>query len=106
VAFALANPAVYRLMHSSAVVAPTDAIDESFAILTQHLDRVALEGRLRTSVGSAAQMLMAATTGVALGLIGRPGHYADPATSARLREVVLAGLADGAEPPVGRGPRD
>lgn len=43
---------------SSAVVAPTEAIDESFAILTRHLERVALEGRVRTSVGSAAQMIL------------------------------------------------
>jgi AcrR family transcriptional regulator len=91
-AFAMANPTIYRLMHSTAVTAPPEAVEESFVLLHNVLERCAAAGRLRTSSSTATQMVMAATIGMALSLVTRPAHYPEPAVADRLRDAVLGAI--------------
>jgi len=77
IAFARANPNIYRLMHSTVITAPSEAVEESFVLLRNVVERCAAAGRLRTSSQTATQMIMAATTGMALSLITRPDQYPD-----------------------------
>jgi AcrR family transcriptional regulator len=88
-AFALANPTIYRLMHSTGVTAPSEAVEESFVLLREVLDRCATAGRLRMSTATAAQLVMAATIGMALSLITRPDQYPDRTVADRLRDAVM-----------------
>jgi hypothetical protein len=75
-------------MHSTTVTAPPEAVEESFVLLHNVLERCAAAGRLRVSSTTATQMVMAATIGMALSLIARPVHYPDPAVADRLRDAV------------------
>lgn len=88
-AFATENPTIYRLMHSTAVTAPAEAVEESFVLLRNVLERCAAAGRLRISTTTAAQMIMAANIGVALSIVTRPAQYPDPAVASRLRDAVV-----------------
>jgi AcrR family transcriptional regulator len=88
-AFAIANPSIYRLMHSTAVTAPSEAVEESFVLLRDVLDRCAAAGRLHMSTTTAAQLVMAATVGMALSLITRPDQYPDITVADRLRDAVV-----------------
>jgi AcrR family transcriptional regulator len=92
IAFAVANPSIYRLMHSTVVTARSEAVEESFVLLREVVERCAAAGRLRTSIATATQMVMAATIGMALSLIARPGQYPDQAVADRLRDAVLDSL--------------
>jgi AcrR family transcriptional regulator len=92
IAFARANPNIYRLMHSTVITAPSEAVEESFVLLRNVVERCAAAGRLRTSSQTATQMIMAATTGMALSLITRPDQYPDPLAADRLRDAVLAAV--------------
>jgi AcrR family transcriptional regulator len=88
-AFAAANPSIYRLMYSTAVTAPPKAVEESFVLLRDVLERCAAAGRLRISAPTATQMVMAATIGIALSLITRRDQYPDRSVADRLRDAVL-----------------
>ena len=101
VAFAVANPAVYRLLFASPLMANPKAVEESFQSLSALLARCAAVGRLRVSVPVAARMVMAANVGVALSQITRPAQYPDDAVSARLRDAVHASVIT---PEAGRAP--
>jgi len=92
IAFARANPNIYRLMHSTVITAPSEAVEESFVLLRNVVERCAAAGRLRTSSQTATQMIMAATIGMALSLITRPDQYPDPLASDQLRDAVLAAV--------------
>jgi AcrR family transcriptional regulator len=102
VAFGLANPAAYALMHSDpALTTDSPAARDAAAMLEEQLARVAEAGRLRVSVPQAARMISAAARGVVLSLIGAPPDARDPRLSEAVREAVLAAVtvapgADGA----------
>jgi AcrR family transcriptional regulator len=89
IAFAVDQPNIYRLMFSARATAAPDAVEESFRLLRDVLERCAGAGRLRVSVSTAAQMIMSATVGVALSLIARPAQYPDDEVSARVRDALL-----------------
>lgn len=96
-AFALANPKIYRLLYSPGLTAPVEAVEESFGMLRAILERCASAGLLRLSVDAAAQVVMAANVGLALNVLTRPTQYEDPGISETTREaVVSAVLVDGA----------
>ncbi|MFB8025538.1 MULTISPECIES: TetR/AcrR family transcriptional regulator [unclassified Streptomyces] len=90
--FALRNPNLYRLMNSPAMRTPPAAALESHRILTRDLERAAGQGKLRVAPGLAAQMIMSATTGVALMLVSRPATFPDAGVSARVRDAVHAAV--------------
>ncbi|MFE4453402.1 TetR/AcrR family transcriptional regulator [Streptomyces sp. NPDC056796] len=100
--FALRNPNLYRLMNSLAMRTPPEAAIEAHRILTRDLERAAEQGKLRVAPELAAQMIMSATTGVALMLVSRPATFPDAAMSTRVRDAVHASVFTpdvGASPP-------
>jgi hypothetical protein len=88
VAFARDHPAVYRLMHSPALVKVPGATREALELLREVLVRCAAVGRLRVEPDSAAQRIMSANIGVALNVVAQPDLYADPELSARVRDAI------------------
>jgi AcrR family transcriptional regulator len=106
IAFALANPRIYRLMYSPVLPAPEAAVAESFALLRQVLQRCAARGLLRMSAETATQLVMAANVGLALNLIARPAQYPDPAVAERMRDVVIDSILEPAEPGTDARPSD
>jgi AcrR family transcriptional regulator len=92
VAFALAHPAVYRLMYSPGFDAVPSAAQEALRLLREVLIRCAAAGRLRVDPDVAAQTIMSANVGVALSLVTQPDTYTDPDLSRRVRDAVHAGL--------------
>jgi AcrR family transcriptional regulator len=92
VAFAVAHPAIYRLLFAGPATATPKAVEESFQSLSALLTRCAEVGRLRVSVPVAARMVLAANVGVALSQIARPAQYPDEAVSDRLRDAVHAAV--------------
>lgn len=96
VAFALAHPAVYRLMYSPAFAAMPNAAQEALSLLRQVLERCAEVGRLRVDPSAAAQAVMAANIGVALSMVTQPDTYVDPGLSLRVRDAVHASILNAA----------
>ncbi|WP_066950638.1 TetR/AcrR family transcriptional regulator [Streptomyces lushanensis] len=92
VAFALANPNLYRLMNSPSMRKPPASALESHRILTRDLERAAARGLLRISPELAARMVMSANVGVALMLVSRPATFTDPDMSRRVRDAVHAAV--------------
>src|SRR5215217_3177430 len=90
VAFALAHPAVYRLMYSPSFSRVPGSAAEALRLLREVLDRCAAAGRLRLPPDNAAQTIMAANVGVALSLVTQPEAYRDPELSTRIRDAVHA----------------
>jgi AcrR family transcriptional regulator len=101
VAFAVAHPAVYRLMYSPSFDEVPSAADEAMRLLRDVLERCAAAGRLRVAVDLAAQAVMSANIGVALSLLTQPGRYTDPDLSTRVRDAVHRAVLVEAKP-VGR----
>lgn len=97
-AFALAHPHAYRLVFASTLASPPRAAQEAISLLQSILERVAAQGRLRTSSAEAAQIVMAANSGVALGLILRPSQFPDAALSTAMRESILGSITVDAAP--------
>lgn len=97
-AFALAHPNPYRLLFGSGAVDKAESASEAMRLLRAVLDRLAAQGRLRIAPEIAAQVVMAANTGVALALILRPALYPDLALSTMMRDIVLGALVDDAAP--------
>lgn len=93
VAFGLANPAVYAVLHSGQKAPEvTSTSQEGYAILHALVNRVAQSGRLRVSVPHAVQMIAAAGKGVTLTLIGLPAERRDLQLSISMREAVLSAI--------------
>lgn len=92
VEFALAHPAVYRLMYSPAFKEVPAAAQEAMRLLREVLLRCAAAGRLRTSPDVAAQAIMSANIGVALNLVTQPEIYTDPGLSRHVRDAVFDSL--------------
>ncbi|WP_413758508.1 TetR/AcrR family transcriptional regulator [Streptomyces sp. MMBL 11-3] len=90
VEFALANPNLFRLMHSPAMRTPPAAALEAHRILTSDLQRAAEQGKLTMAPELAAQIIMSANVGVALMLVSRPATFTDRTVSRRVRDGVHA----------------
>ncbi|MCS5717197.1 TetR/AcrR family transcriptional regulator [Herbiconiux sp. CPCC 205763] len=86
-AFALAHPNAYRLLFATTLTTRPESADEAMRLLREVLDRLAADGRLRVVSTTAAQMVMAANTGVALALVLQPSLYPDAGLSALVRDA-------------------
>jgi AcrR family transcriptional regulator len=93
--FALQHPHAYRLVFGSALTAEPAAIAEAMRLLGVVTQRLAREGLLLVSPDEASRIIMAANSGVALGMILRPTEF--PATaSIEVREATIRGIVVGA----------
>ncbi|KOX25949.1 TetR family transcriptional regulator [Saccharothrix sp. NRRL B-16348] len=90
--FALDHPNVYRLMYTPRLTTPPQAVRDARELLRGVLERVAQAGRLAVQPDRAADIVMAANTGVALALLNRPEADRDPELSVRVRDIVLPGI--------------
>ena len=90
-AFALSHPHAYRLVFGSALAAEPAALAEAMRLLGSVTQRLAAAGRLRVSPEEAARVVIAANSGVALGMILRPGEFASTASD-EVREATLRGI--------------
>jgi AcrR family transcriptional regulator len=73
VGFGVANPALFRLMHTGMQTPDGRAIIESgIRVLYERVRRVARAGRLRVTEKRAVQLINAAGTGVVFALINQP----------------------------------
>ncbi|MET8771803.1 TetR/AcrR family transcriptional regulator [Streptomyces sp. NPDC004658] len=90
--FALEHPNLYRLMAAPGPACVPRAIGEMHALLHATLERVAQAGRLAVEPDRAADIVIAANTGVALTLLTRSGARPGTELSARVRDLVLAGI--------------
>lgn len=110
VEFAVAHPAVYRLMFSPSFEQVPRAASEAMRILRDVLKRCAAAGLLAADIDLATQAIMAANIGVALGLVAQPENYRDPALSRRVRDAIHRDVitpdafARGPRTPSGLGP--
>ncbi|MFI7277921.1 TetR/AcrR family transcriptional regulator [Streptomyces sp. NPDC049879] len=98
-AFALSHPHAYRLLFGSSLTATPAAAAEAMGLLTGIMDRLAAQGRLRVPPADAARFVMAANSGLALGLILRPQSYPDPSASTAARDAALRAVLVDAEGP-------
>lgn len=92
VAFALAHPAVYRLMYSPGFAEVPSAAGEALGLLREVLVRCAAAGLLTTDPEQAAQAIMSANIGVSLNLVTQPEVYTDSGLSVRVRDAVHSTL--------------
>lgn len=90
IAFALENPAIYRLMFSPTLARQPEAPRTIFKLLGDTLERCARIGALLVTPEAAAQRILSANIGVALALLVRPDIYTDPAVSDSVRDAVFA----------------
>ncbi|RLP75605.1 TetR/AcrR family transcriptional regulator [Mycetocola tolaasinivorans] len=97
--FALAHPALYRLTLRGGTDTPDGALAEAYALLHALVLRADALGRLRIDPEHATRTIMAANTGIALALVTRPEVHPDPAISAIVRDVTLAGVCTDAPLP-------
>ncbi|WP_308205613.1 TetR/AcrR family transcriptional regulator [Frankia sp. AiPs1] len=91
--FGLRHPAFYLLMYGTDRPGRRPpAADEAHGLLLTFLDRAAAGGRLRVPPVLAAQLTLAAITGVTLSLISTPAEDRDPEISARMRDTLIDSL--------------
>jgi AcrR family transcriptional regulator len=101
VAFGLEYPSAYAHIYGNVKPGvPCGVTEDVRAHLLQALQPAAEQGRLRISVGEAAAEILAASSGVTLALIQQPADERDLGLSLRMRETVLAAIAEPAAPPV------
>ncbi|MFJ7199661.1 MULTISPECIES: TetR/AcrR family transcriptional regulator [unclassified Streptomyces] len=98
-AFALAQPACYKLMYSPALAGRPEAAGEAHRMLVAVIERIAVAGRLSVPVDRAAQMVMAANVGLALSLLYRPDVNQDPVLSDSVRDAVITTITTRAAAP-------
>ncbi len=98
-AFALAHPHAYQLLFGTTLASRSEAAAEAMGLLEQLLVRLAEQGRLRVPPAEAAQIVMAANSGVALGLLLRPEAFPDLSISTLTREATYRSIVIGAEAP-------
>ena len=99
VAFALKNPAVFRIAYAPSLAEVPGGVEESRQLLVKRFIRCAEAGRLNTTPDQAAQSFMAACLGVEMGLLAQPATFDDPDLSRRVRDAVVRDLI---VDPVGR----
>jgi AcrR family transcriptional regulator len=92
VAFALANPTVYRIAYAPSLAEVPAGVEEARQLLIERFVRCAEAGRLHTTPDEAAQVMMAACVGVNLCLLSQPATFNDPELSARVRDATLSAL--------------
>jgi AcrR family transcriptional regulator len=92
IAFALKNQAVYRIAYAPGLAQVPSGVEESRRLLIARMVRCAEAGRLNTDPDEAAQVMMAAATGVALSLISQPEIFTYPGLPDRVRDAVIGGL--------------
>ncbi|GAA2557494.1 TetR/AcrR family transcriptional regulator [Winogradskya consettensis] len=89
IGFGLANPALFRLMHTSTPTPAGRATAEAGGdILRRRVQRVARAGRLRVPEARAVALIRAAGTGVVLTMLDDP----DPALADLAWDAVCAGI--------------
>jgi AcrR family transcriptional regulator len=96
VGFGLANPALYSLMYGDprpGVRAPAAAA--AHRILTGHIRRLAVAGRLRVSERKAADLVHASGCGTVFTLLAMPEDGRDPDLPEAAREAVIAAITTG-----------
>jgi AcrR family transcriptional regulator len=92
VAFALKNPAVFRIAYAPSLMEVPGAVEEARQLLIKRFIRCAEAGRLNTTPDRAAQAFMAACLGVEMSLLSQPAAFDDPDLSHRVRDAVLRDL--------------
>jgi AcrR family transcriptional regulator len=91
IGFGLANPALFRLMHTALRTANGQAVaDAGGDVLRARVRRVAQAGRLRVSEGSAVELIRSAGTGAVFTLIDRPEVERDDSLADLLWDSVCA----------------
>lgn len=93
VEFGLANPELYLLMYAN----PRPEIErpaarQSFAMLSEHMQRVAAAGRLRVSVIRACALYHAAAVGVVMSLLAAVPEQRDLSLSSAARDHALSSI--------------
>ncbi|WP_250004954.1 TetR/AcrR family transcriptional regulator [Actinoplanes sp. M2I2] len=101
-AFAAGQPVLYQLMFTPRPQSAATAYERILELLEKTLLRCAAVGALTTTPRRAAQLILPANIGVALGLITRPALFDDPSLSHRARDAVFAAVL--AEPATPTGP--
>jgi AcrR family transcriptional regulator len=98
-AFAADNPALYQLMFAPRPRSAATTYQRILQLLEATLLRCAAVGALTTTPRLAAQLILPANIGVALGRIAQPMLFDDPALSHRARDAVFSAvLTDPAAP--------
>ena len=90
--FALEHRHAYRILFGGQLTTRPEAAVEAMGLLRTILERIAAQGRLRLTPTDAARIVMAANTGVALGLILHPENYPQADIAELTREATLAGI--------------
>lgn len=105
VGFGLANPALFRLMHTALRTAHGRSTAEAgVAILRQRVLRVAAAGRLRVAEQRAVELIRSAGTGVVFTLIDQPETERDPGLADLAWETVCATILTDSETAAPAGP--
>lgn len=98
-AFAADNPALYQLMFTPRPRSAAMTYQRILQLLEATLLRCAATGALTTTPRLAAQLILPANIGVALGRIAQPKLFNDPTLSHRARDAVFSTvLTDPAAP--------
>jgi AcrR family transcriptional regulator len=92
VAFALKNPAVFRIAYAPSLAEVPGGVEEARQLLIKRFVRCAEAGRLNTTPDRAAQAFMAACLGVEMSLLSQPAAFDDPDLSRRVRDAVVCDL--------------
>jgi AcrR family transcriptional regulator len=92
VAFALANPTVYRIAYTPSLAEVPTGVEEARQLLIERFVRCAEAGKLNTTPDEAAQVMMAGCVGVNLCLLSQPATFNDPKLSARVRDATIGAL--------------
>jgi AcrR family transcriptional regulator len=93
VEFGLANPELYLLMYAKPrPEAESPAARQAFEMLREHMQRVAIAGRLRVSVTKACALYHAAAMGVVMSLLAIVPEQRDRSLSSTARDHALNGI--------------
>ncbi len=92
VAFGVANPTVYMLIHGDLPATDKPVTQAADAHLEEMLLHLAKAGRLRMSIPQAKRLISAAVDGVTLSLIATPPETRDMKLSTMMREAVIGAI--------------
>jgi AcrR family transcriptional regulator len=105
VGFGLANPELFRLMHTAPrTPGGRAAAAAGIGVLQARVHRVAEAGRLRVAERRAVDLISAAGTGVVFALIDQPEEQRDGTLADTAWESVCATILTGASTPASTGP--
>lgn len=103
VAFGLANPAVFAIMHAVGRE-PSPATRAGLLILRERVTLIAQAGLLRVPVERAVALIHAAGTGIVTGLLATPADNRDMMLPTLALDGVLASILDAGAAPLPSGP--